>query len=96
MELTRRGFLAGSLAACGLAAAGADMFTPDSWLSPAVAYAGIGPSGAERAASGEEHTACTYHQEHCGGMCPLKCTVRDGRLVKVEPNTCVEDRYETI
>lgn len=96
MELTRRGFLAGSLAACGLAAAGAGMFTPDSWLSPAVAYAGIGPSGAERAASGEEHTACTYHQKHCGGMCPLKCTVRDGRLVKVEPNTCVDDRYETI
>ena len=29
-------------------------------------------------------------------MCPLKCTVRDGRLVKVEPNTCVDDRYETI
>ena len=29
-------------------------------------------------------------------MCPLRCTVRDGRLVKVEPNHCVDDRYETI
>ena len=95
MELTRRGFLKGSAAACGAAAA-AGMFSTGGWLSPAKAYAGIGPAGAEAAAAGNEHTACTYHQGHCGGMCPLKCTVRDGRLVKVEPNTCVDDRYETI
>ena len=93
-ELTRRGFLKGS-AACGAAAA-AGMFSTGGWLAPAKAYAGIGPAGAEAAAAGNEHTACTYHQGHCGGMCPLKCTVRDGRLVKVEPNTCVDDRYETI
>lgn len=44
----------------------------------------------------EERVACTYHKTHCGGMCPLKCTVRDGRMVLVEPNHCVDDRYETI
>lgn len=43
-----------------------------------------------------ETVGYTYHQGHCGGMCPLKCTVRDGRLVLVEPNTCCHDRYETI
>ena len=94
MELTRRGFLKGSLAAGGLAAAG--MLSTEGWLAPAKAYAGIGPAGAEHPAMGEERIACTYHQEHCGGMCPLRCTVRDGRLVKVEPNHCVDDRYETV
>ena len=29
-------------------------------------------------------------------MCPLACTVRDGRMVSVQPNHCCDDRYETI
>lgn len=95
MDLTRRGFLRGSLAACGLGAA-AGMLSAEGWLAPAEAHAAIGPAGAARAGGGEERTACTYHQEHCGGMCPLKCTVRDGRLVQVEPNDCADERYETI
>ncbi len=95
MELTRRGFLKGSLAACGFGAA-AGLLSPEGWLAPVEAHAAIGPAGAMRADGAEERTACTYHQEHCGGMCPLKCTVRDGRLVKVEPNDCVDERYETI
>ena len=95
MDLTRRRFLAGSLAACG-AAATAGMLSADGWLAPTKAYAGIGPAGESKVAYDEERIACTYHQEHCGGMCPLRCTVRDGRLVKVEPNHCVDDRYETI
>ena len=72
MELTRRGFLKGSLAAGGLAAAG--MLATDGWLAPQKAYAGIGPAGETKVAYDEEHIACTYHQEHCGGMCPLRCT----------------------
>ncbi len=95
MELTRRGFLKGSLAACGLGAA-EGMLSVDGWLAPIEAHAAIGPAGSSSAGGFEDRTACTYHQEHCGGMCPLKCTVRDGRLVMVEPNRCVDDRYETI
>ena len=41
MDLTRRRFLAGSLAACG-AAATAGMLSADGWLAPTKAYAGIG------------------------------------------------------
>lgn len=83
--LTRRGFLKTS-GALGLAGAASGMFATASWLAPAQADA----------AETQEHTACTYHQSHCGGMCSLKCTVRDGRLVKIEPNSCGDDRYETI
>lgn len=84
--LTRRDFLKASGAAGAVGVAGAaGMFSVDSWLVPAQAATDAG-----------EHTACTYHQSHCGGMCSLKCTVRDGRMVKVEPNNCGEDRYETI
>ena len=82
--LTRRGFLKAT-GVTGAAVAGAGMFSASSWLAPAEAVAEV-----------QEHTACTYHQSHCGGMCSLKCTVRDGRLVKIEPNNCGDDRYETI
>ena len=86
-NVTRRGFIKGTAAAgAGLArfgAAGA-MATSEEWLVPA------------HADSGEEYTAYTYHQSHCGGMCPLACTVRDGRMVSVQPNNCCDDRYETI
>ena len=86
-NVTRRGFIKGTAAAgAGLAMLGAAgaMTTADGWLSPA------------HADSGEEYTAYTYHQSHCGGMCPLACTVRDGRMVSVQPNHCCDDRYETI
>lgn len=90
MNVTRRGFVKGTAAAgAGLAmfgAAGA-MASADEWLVPA---------HADTAASGNEYTAFTYHQSHCGGMCPLACTVRDGRLVSIQPNKCCDDRYETI
>ncbi len=85
--LTRRGFLKGAGAAAGaLGLAGAaGMVSSDSWLSPATATA-----------ESDERIAYTYHQSHCGSMCPLKCTVRDGRLVMVQPNDACEDRYRTI
>lgn len=85
-NVTRRGFIKGTAAAgAGLALLGAGaMTTADGWLAEA------------HADSGEEHTAYTYHQSHCGGMCPLACTVRDGRMVSVQPNNCCDDRYETI
>ena len=89
--LTRRTFAKGAAAAvgaCALGGAGA-MASAGAWLSPRSA----------RVAEGEpaERTAHTYHQSHCGGMCPLTCTVRDGRLVCVEPNDAsTDERYRTI
>lgn len=88
MRVTRRSFVKGTAAAgAGLALFGASagaMTTTDGSLEPA------------HAETSGEHVAYTFHQSHCGGMCPLACTVRDGRLVAVHPNNCVDDRYETI
>ena len=74
--MTRRGFLksAGALGILGAAGA-AGMTSIDGWLVPAQADEGV-----------SEYTANTFHCDHCGGMCALTCTVRDGRLVKLEPN----------
>ena len=87
MGITRRSFLQGAVAtgAAVSAVSAASVFTTDLWLREASAKEEV-----------KEHTACTYHQSHCGGMCPMKCTVREGRLALIEPNTCTEDRYETI
>lgn len=86
--LTRRNFLKGSAMAAGalgLAGAGS-MTSAEGWLAPATAHA-----------EAEEHIACTYHQSHCGSRCSLKCTVRDGRLVMIQPNDAASDqRYRTV
>ncbi len=75
--LTRRTFLKGAAAtagAVGLAGA-ASMTSTDGWLAPAQAHAET-----------DEKKAYTFHQCHCQSNCHLECTVRDGCLVKVEPN----------
>ena len=86
-RLTRRGFLKTAGAAAGVAglAGVASMATADGWLAPASAEA-----------APEEHVARTYHQSHCGGMCSLACTVRDGRMVKVQPNGVGNPDFQTI
>ena len=38
----------------------------------------------------------TFHYRHCQCNCHLKCTVRDGRMVLVEPNEWPDKRNETI
>ncbi len=84
--LSRRGFLKGVGAVGALGAAGAAAMTStQGWLKPISADATAG-----------ERVAYTYHHSHCGGMCPLKCTVRDGRLAMIQPNDVCEDRYRTI
>lgn len=85
--VTRRTFLKGAGAAAGaLGLAGAaGMTSAGGWLAPA-----------EANAKPEEHVAYTFHQNHCTGHCSLKCTVRDGRLCKVEPNDALKKRYATI
>lgn len=74
--LTRRNFLKTTGVAAGaLGLVGAsEMLSADGWLSPAQAIA-----------EPEEKTAVLCHQFHCLGGCGLKCTVRDGRLAKIEP-----------
>lgn len=84
-RLSRRGFLKASGVAAGLlGAAGAS-----SMLSLAVER---GNANAQPA----DVIARTYHQSHCGGMCSLACTVRDGRLVKVQPNGVGNPDFQTI
>ncbi|MEG0027608.1 MAG: twin-arginine translocation signal domain-containing protein [Raoultibacter sp.] len=85
-ELTRRSFLKASSAAgvLGLAGSGS-MFTAQEWLAPAQARA-----------SSEDKYGYTFHYRHCQCNCHLKCTVRDGRLALVEPNTWPDKRNETI
>lgn len=89
MSLTRRDFLKGSGAVAALAATAGGAASYTTWLKPTESTA--------HAEEGGETTACTFHQWHCGGNCSLKCTVRDGRLVQVEPNDWKgEKRFNTI
>lgn len=85
--LTRRSFLKGTAAAAGAIglAGAASMTSTDGWLAPATAHA-----------AAEEHKACTFHYRHCQCNCHLKCTVRDGRLVHIEPNEWPNKRNETV
>lgn len=85
--LTRRSFFkaAGVTAgAVGLAGA-AGMTSADGWLTPTKAHA-----------EPEERVAYTFHYRHCQCNCHLRCTVRDGRMVLVEPNDWPNKRNETI
>ena len=83
-SLSRRSFLKTAGAAGALAAAGG-MAASSDWLAPASAGAAV-----------EERVAYTFHQDHCGGMCSLKCTVRDGRMVLIEPNKSTNHAFERI
>lgn len=85
--LTRRGFLRGAgvtAGALGLAGA-AGMTTAQEWLAPAQAHA-----------EGGERVGYLCHMQHCTCACSLKCTARDGRLVKVEPHDTDDYRYGKI
>lgn len=78
LGFTRRSFLKGVGGAAALSAAGVARYDIGSGMA--------GSSSGRCCQVAEEYTACTFHQAHCGGMCPLKCTVRDGRMVLVQPN----------
>ncbi|ACV21281.1 Trimethylamine-N-oxide reductase 1 precursor [Slackia heliotrinireducens] len=84
--ITRRGFMKGAAALGALGVTAGGIATATSSLAPTNAQA-----------ESEEHVAYTYHQSHCGNMCALACTVRDGRLVCIEPNSAMaERRYKTM
>lgn len=83
-EITRRGFVKG--VATTTAVAG--IFGTGAWLHHSEALAEESP---------KEEVAYCWHKAHCQGRCSLKCTVRDGRLVLVEPNDTIENkRYKKI
>ncbi|MBQ9043431.1 MAG: molybdopterin-dependent oxidoreductase [Eggerthellaceae bacterium] len=80
--MSRRGFVKAAAAAGAVGAAAGSMFSTSSWLKPAEAHAESG-----------EDVFYTFHQSLCNGNCSLKCTSRDGRLCKVEPNDMLSPEY---
>ena len=79
--ITRRGFMKGAaaLGAIGMAAGG--MSATSSWLAPAKAVAEV-----------DEKVCMVPHLVHCGGSCSLDCTVREGRMVSVQPHRLYDER----
>lgn len=61
------------------------MTTAGGWLAPVQANA-----------EPEEHVAYLCHQFHCLSGCNLKCTVRDGRIAKLEPNDACREEDQRI
>lgn len=84
---TRRSFLKTAAAAAGVLGAGgsAAMWSADRWLTSAQAHA-----------EAQEITRYTYHQAHCRGHCSLACTVRDGRLSLIQPNSGAKESLRTV
>jgi len=78
---TRRDFMKGAtaLGAIGMVAGG--MSTASGWFAPAKAIADV------------QETHCVVpHLVHCGGGCTLDCTVREGRMVNVQPVALYDER----
>lgn len=84
-NVTRRGFLKTAGVTAGAFSLAGTMASANGWLSPAKAIA-----------QPEEHVAYAFHYRHCQCNCHLKCTVRDGRLVLIEPNDWPNKRNETV
>ena len=80
INMSRRGFFK---TAGAVGAAG--MLSTGSWLKPV-----------EALAEGTETVGYTYHNEHCMSNCMLKCTVRDGRLVMVQPRPNEDNRFHNV
>lgn len=85
--LTRRGFAKAACVSAGVlgATGAANMFSTGGWLKPSQACA-----------DAEETVSYTFHQCHCQCNCHLKCTARDGRVVKIEPNKWEDPYNETV
>ncbi len=80
--MTRRSFVKAAAVAGAVGVTAGGMATTSSWLAPTQAVA-----------EPEERITYTFHQSLCNGNCSLKCTIRDGRLAKVEPNDALEAEY---
>lgn len=77
LQTTRRTFLKGA-AVAGVGAWGmtSNAFGIGNWLQTAEAEEAV-----------DEKVVYTYHSANCGNRCSMKCTVRDGHLALIEPNT---------
>ncbi|TMN22225.1 molybdopterin-dependent oxidoreductase [Lentibacillus cibarius] len=53
-------------------------------------------SATDNSKQANEIDAFTYHTPNCGGRCAFKCTVRDGKLSLIQPNTWADNRFSTI
>ncbi len=84
MGISRRTFIKAGLAGTGLSACAA-LSPVDRWLRPMTA-----------ANDPKEKVAFTYHPPNCGGRCSFQCTVRDGKLVKIEANEWPDKRHSLI
>lgn len=84
MALSRRTFIKTGLAGAALGACGA-LPPVGKWLRPT-----------DAAADSQEKVAYTYHPPNCGGRCSFKCTVKDGKLVKLEANEWLDKRHSLI
>src|SRR5690625_946622 len=86
MTISRRDFIkagvAGSVATLGLSSPK----IVDNWFQPASA----------KEKETEEKIKFTYHTPNCGGRCALECTVRNGKLSLIEPNTWPDEQFSTI
>ncbi len=85
MGISRRNFIkAGAVSTATIGLSGS-LFSSNKWFQTAAAKS-----------SSLEKTAFTYHTTNCGGRCAFKCTVRDGKLAKIEPNTWTDKRFSTV
>src|SRR3954467_13224394 len=85
MSISRRNFIkAGAVSTATIGLSGS-LFSSDKWFQTAAAKS-----------NSLEKTAFTYHTTNCGGRCAFKCTVRDGKLAKIEPNTWTDKRFSTV
>lgn len=83
MGISRRTFLKASGGTAALAITG---MTPIiNWIRPAAAEDEL-----------KERVAYTFHPPNCGGRCSHKCTVRNGKLVKIEPNSWPDNTFTKI
>ena len=85
LHLKRRTFLKGAVASAAAIGVGASAYSTSKWIQPESAKADT-----------EEKVAYFCHQFHCLSGCNLKCTVRDGRIAKIEPNDACDPEDQRI
>ena len=83
MDITRRTFIKASGGTVALGLIG--MQPTLNWIRPASAEKDL-----------PEKVAYTFHPPNCGGRCSHKCTVRDGKLVKIEANEWPDETFTKI
>ena len=84
MGFSRRTFIKAGLAGTAIGAF-ASMPPVTKWLRHSIA-----------AEDPKERIAYTYHPPNCGGRCSFKCTVRNGKMVKIEANEWPDKRHSLI